>query len=68
VVRALSVADTFDTLTSTRGGPSAATSAFEVLNRMRSEMASTLDMEMFRRFVLVLSGAMLDGGFGAEMD
>ncbi|MEG6506212.1 HD-GYP domain-containing protein [Nitratidesulfovibrio sp. D1] len=68
VVRALAVADTFDTLISTRGGLPAATSAFEVLNRMRAEMASTLDMEMFRRFVLVLSGAMLDGGFGAGMD
>jgi putative nucleotidyltransferase with HDIG domain len=55
-VKVLAVADVYDALTSHR--PYAeAMSPFQALQTMREDMADKFDMEMYRRLVLVLSGA-----------
>jgi putative nucleotidyltransferase with HDIG domain len=55
-VRAVSLADVYDALTSDRPyGP--AKPPFEALTMMREKMDGQLDPKMFKRFVLVLSGA-----------
>jgi len=61
-VKVLTVADIYDALTSNR--PYAKQySPFEALTLMREEMAGHFDQEIFRRLVMVLSGAaILDKG------
>lgn len=58
LVRALTIADTFDTLTTRRHG--APLTAFGALDRMRTEYATRIDLDVFREFVILLSGS----GFG----
>ncbi len=55
-VRAITIADIYDALTSNRAY-APARNAFQVLRIMSSEMRDQLDLDMFRRFVLMLSGA-----------
>ncbi|MES9997368.1 HD domain-containing phosphohydrolase [Desulfovibrio aminophilus] len=57
-VRVLSVCDAYDNLTSERPG-SSALSPFEALRAMRDDMKGAFDLEVFKRFVQVLSGASL---------
>ncbi len=55
-VRAVTIADIYDALCSHR--PYArARNAFQVLRTMKDEMSNELDMDVFSRFVRVLSGA-----------
>ncbi|ABB39871.1 metal dependent phosphohydrolase [Oleidesulfovibrio alaskensis G20] len=55
-VRAITIADIYDALTSHR--PYAeARNPFAVLRLMREEMHSQIDMDVFKRFVVILSGA-----------
>lgn len=55
-VRVVTIADIYDALTSDR--PYAkARKPFEVLDMMRSTMANDLDMDVFKRFIMLLSGA-----------
>lgn len=57
-VRAITIADIYDALTSNR--PYApAMNAFKVLRMMMNDMSTQIDRTMFRRFVLLLSGANL---------
>ncbi|GFM36975.1 HD-GYP domain-containing protein [Desulfovibrio psychrotolerans] len=59
-VRVVTIADIYDALTSDR--PYAdARRPFEVLELMRATMAQDLDMEVFKRFIMMLSGARLVG-------
>ncbi len=59
-VRAVAIADIYDALTSDR--PYAkGRKPFEVLEMMRSSMAQDLDMDVFKRFIMILSGAKLVG-------
>ncbi|KIX15012.1 HD-GYP domain-containing protein [Dethiosulfatarculus sandiegensis] len=55
-VRAVSLADVYDALTTNRPYGTAKP-PFEALSMMREEMDGQLDPKMFKRFVLVLSGA-----------
>lgn len=55
-VRVLTVADVYDALTSHRSY-APAVSPFQALQIMREEMPGYFDMEIYRRLVLVLSGA-----------
>jgi putative nucleotidyltransferase with HDIG domain len=55
-VRVLSVADVYDALTTNRSYAQAV-SPFQALQIMREEMPGHFDMEIYRRLVLVLSGA-----------
>ncbi len=55
-VRALSLADAYDALTSNRPYAPAVT-PFEALRIMRDEMRGAFDMDLYARFVLLLSGA-----------
>lgn len=55
-VRVVTVCDVFDALTSDRAY-SPAVSPFEALCIMRDQMSGHFDMEIYRRLVLVLSGA-----------
>lgn len=56
--RAVAIADVYDALTSDR--PYAqAMKPFEVLRLMRSQMSDEIDMDMYKRFVQILSGAEL---------
>jgi HD-GYP domain-containing protein (c-di-GMP phosphodiesterase class II) len=55
-VRAVSVADVYDALTTTR--PYAeAISPFEALKIMRDDMAGAFDLDIYKRLVMILSGA-----------
>ena len=59
-VRVVTIADIYDALTTDR--PYAkARRPFEVLELMRATMSHDLDMDVFRRFIMVLSGAELVG-------
>lgn len=55
-IKAISLADCYDALISDRVYAKGMT-PFEALNLMREEMAGAFDMEVYRRLVLVLSGA-----------
>ncbi|EGJ48945.1 HD domain-containing phosphohydrolase [Desulfocurvibacter africanus] len=55
-VRVVTVCDVYDALTSDRAYAPAVT-PFEALSIMRDQMADHFDMEIYRRLVLVLSGA-----------
>lgn len=55
-VRALCVADVYDALTTTRSYADSMP-PFQALRLMRDEMADQLDMEVFKRLVIILSGA-----------
>lgn len=57
-VRAITIADIYDALTSNRSYAPARNS-FQVLRLMSTEMREKIDLDMFRRFVLILSGANL---------
>lgn len=57
-VRAVSLADAYDALTSKRVYAEAVR-PFEALRIMRDEMAGSFDPDLYRRFVLLLSGANL---------
>jgi len=55
-VRAITIADIYDALTSNR--PYApAMNAFQVLRLMMNEMRDQIDLDIFKRFVMILSGA-----------
>ena len=54
--RAVSLADVYDALTSNRIY-AGAVKPFEALRVMRHEMAGSFDLDLYRRFVLLLSGA-----------
>ncbi len=55
-IRALSISDVYDALTSDR--PYArGLRPYEALRIMRDEMSNALDMDVFKRFITVLSGA-----------
>ncbi len=55
-VRAITIADIYDALTSNR--PYApAMNAFQVLRLMMNEMREQIDLDIFKRFVMILSGA-----------
>ncbi len=56
--RAVSLADVYDALTSRRVYADAVR-PFEALRIMRHEMAGSFDLELYKRFVLLLSGAAL---------
>jgi HD-GYP domain-containing protein (c-di-GMP phosphodiesterase class II) len=56
--RAVSLADVYDALTSRRCYADAVT-PFEALRVMRHEMAGSFDLELYKRFVMLLSGAAL---------
>ncbi|UZP65927.1 HD domain-containing protein [Desulfovibrio mangrovi] len=59
-VRVVTIADIYDALTTDR--PYAkARRPFEVLELMRATMAQDLDMDVFKRFIMVLSGASIIG-------
>lgn len=55
-VRAVSVADVYDALTSTRPYAEAVT-PFEALKIMRDDMAGAFDLDIYKRLVMILSGA-----------
>jgi len=55
-VRAVTLADVYDALTSNRPYAEAAT-PFEALRIMRDEMRGAFDLDLFKRLVAVLSGA-----------
>jgi HD-GYP domain-containing protein (c-di-GMP phosphodiesterase class II) len=55
-VRAVTIADIYDAMTTNRPY-SKAMNPFQVLRIMRDEMFDELDIEMFKRFVTILSGA-----------
>lgn len=55
-VRAVSLADVYDALTSKRVY-AGAVKPFEALRIMRHEMAGSFDLELYKRFILLLSGA-----------
>jgi len=55
-VRAIAIADIYDAMTTNRPY-SKAMNPFQVLRMMRDDMFHELDMEMFKRFVTILSGA-----------
>jgi len=55
-VRAVAVADVYDALTTRRPYADAVT-PFEALKIMRDEMAGAFDMDMYKRLVMILSGA-----------
>jgi HD-GYP domain-containing protein (c-di-GMP phosphodiesterase class II) len=55
-VRALSVADVYDAMTTKRPYAEAST-PFEALRVMRDDMPGAFDMDIFRTLVMVLSGA-----------
>ena len=55
-VRAITLADVYDALTSKRPYAEART-AFDALTLMRKEMTGFFDMEIFKRFVEILAGA-----------
>ena len=57
-VRAVTLADVYDALTSKRVYADAVR-PFEALRIMRHEMAGAFDVELYKRFVLLLSGAAL---------
>ena len=57
-VRAISLADVYDALTSRRCYADAVR-PFEALRIMRHEMAGSFDIELYKRFVMLLSGAAL---------
>jgi HD-GYP domain-containing protein (c-di-GMP phosphodiesterase class II) len=54
-VRAVTICDVYDALTSDRPYAKAIT-PFEALSIMREEMRDAFDMAMFKRLVMVLSG------------
>ncbi|MFU2208709.1 HD-GYP domain-containing protein [Solidesulfovibrio sp. C21] len=56
--RAVSLADVYDALTSRRVYADAVR-PFEALSIMRHEMAGSFDLELYKRFVMLLSGAAL---------
>ncbi|EKO40815.1 MAG: HD-GYP domain-containing protein [Solidesulfovibrio magneticus str. Maddingley MBC34] len=56
--RAVSLADVYDALTSRRCYADAVT-PFEALRIMRHEMAGAFDLDLYKRFVMLLSGAAL---------
>lgn len=55
-VRAVTIADIYDALTSERSYAKAR-NPFAVLRMMREEMHHEIDMDVFKRFVMILSGA-----------
>lgn len=55
-VRAVTIADVYDAMT-TRRPYCSAMNPFQVLRIMRDEMFHEIDMDMFKRFVTILSGA-----------
>jgi HD-GYP domain-containing protein (c-di-GMP phosphodiesterase class II) len=57
-VRAVSLADVYDALTSRRCYADAVR-PFEALRIMRHEMAGSFDVDLYKRFVMLLSGAAL---------
>ena len=56
--RAVSLADVYDALTSRRCYADAVT-PFEALRIMRHEMDGSFDLDLYKRFVMLLSGAAL---------
>ena len=56
--RAVSLADVYDALTSRRVYADAVP-PFEALRIMRHEMAGSFDLELYKRFVMLLGGAAL---------
>ena len=55
-VRIVAICDAYDNLTTKKPGRRACT-PFEALKRMREDKAGAFDMETYKKFVLVLSGA-----------
>lgn len=61
-VRAVTIADVYDALT-TKRSYAAAMTPYEALTIMRNDMTGFFDEDMFRRFIEILSGAnLMDGG------
>ncbi|MFW5487816.1 MAG: HD-GYP domain-containing protein [Desulfovibrio sp.] len=56
-IRALHICNSYDGLTSSRPGKKIAMTPFEALSAMRSEIGSAYDPDIFKVFVLLLSGA-----------